>query len=156
MLSKICQRSNLKEEICHRSLNTSTFCPRNRLWKKGTVYYDYDYDNFLWLWLLCTIAQLCMWFGNRGLKQTIIVLAALKWYGVEMLSRYKITRLKKDILANLFSPKTKRMLNLRDVDISTYWLYCRPEGPYSRSWLYEGENNSVETKKNRSCAQKDI
>ena len=48
-----------------------------------------------------------MWIGNRNLKQTIIVLSALKWYGVEMLSRYKITRLKKYILAKFIFTKNK-------------------------------------------------
>ena len=38
-----------------------------------------------------------IWIGNRSLKHTIIILTTLKWYGVERLSRHKITRLKKDI-----------------------------------------------------------
>ena len=41
--------------------------------------------------------ELCAWIGNRSLKHTIIILTTLKWYGVERLSRHKITRLKKDI-----------------------------------------------------------
>ena len=41
--------------------------------------------------------ELCAWIGNRSLKHTIIILTTLKWYGVERLSRHKITRLKKHI-----------------------------------------------------------